>query len=138
MAIISSRQAVEARSTEVVPNPASASASRPSNTGPNVGLVGDQRGRLERPDLVGFAECGHRRQRRIERGRSLGIEAASVHFSAAAGQRLAGKDGVEGAIEETTEMVDRRSSKDPGVDRVDVLEDVRSAAGADELHGGLS
>ena len=47
----------------------------------NVGLVGDERGWLERADLVGFAERCHRRQRCVERRRSLRIEAASVHLA---------------------------------------------------------
>ncbi len=53
------------------------------------------------------------------KGGDLGT--ASVPFSSAAGQGVAGI----------------ASSKDTGVDRVDILEDVGRAPGADELHRGL-
>src|SRR5277367_5010897 len=42
--------------------------------GANVGVVGDERGRLKRADLIRFTQGGHWRQRRVERGRSLWIK----------------------------------------------------------------
>jgi hypothetical protein len=73
----------------------------------NIGVVGEKHGRLKRADLIGFPQRGRRRQRSVERRRSLRIEAASIEFGAAPRQRVFGVNGIEGAIEQADVMARR-------------------------------
>ena len=85
LVIISSRQATEARSLGTYVKPGERPCVAGVEDGANVGVIGDERGRLKRADLISFTEGGHWRQRRVERGRSLWIETAPVQLGAAAG-----------------------------------------------------
>ncbi len=75
--------------------------------GSNIGVVGDKRGRLQRADLIGLTQRGHRRERSVKRRHSLRIEAASVEFRAAAEQGLTGVNWIEGAIKQAGVTVHR-------------------------------
>jgi hypothetical protein len=66
---------------------------------PYVSFIGDERRRLQRADLMGFAQRGHDGQRRVERRNAFGIEAPPIKLRAPARKRLAGVNRVERAVE---------------------------------------
>jgi hypothetical protein len=66
---------------------------------PDIGIVGHKRGWLETAHLVCLAQRSCNRQAGIERRHAFRIESAAIKFCAASRQRLAGVDGVQGAVE---------------------------------------